>query len=346
MTAPTLDRALPTASSRGRRRLVGFVVCLVVLVVGIVLSVLVGARPIGVPDAIDGILTRQDTETSLIMWELRIPRTLLGVLAGIAYGLAGALIQAVTRNPLADPGLLGVNAGAGFAIVIGVTVFGVSSAGGYVWFGLIGALAAAIAVYLIGAAGGVTAGPVQLVLAGVSLSAVLVGISTTVTLWDPLRFQQIRSWGIGSLTNVGLPEILACLPLFLVAFVLALALGPALNALALGEDLAVSLGARTALTRVIAVVAVTLLAGAATALTGGISFVGLMVPHIVRWFTGPDQRWILAYTAIAAPALVLAADIVGRVVVRPSELEVGVVIAAIGAPVLIALVRRRRMSAL
>ncbi|MFT4229011.1 MAG: iron chelate uptake ABC transporter family permease subunit [Microbacterium sp.] len=339
-------RPTTPAPRRGRRRLVGFVLLVVVLVLGVVLSLLVGARSIPAGDALEGILNPQDTETSLIMWELRIPRTILGILAGAAFGVSGALIQAVTRNPLADPGLLGVNAGAGFAIVVGIAVFGVGSAAGYVWFGLAGALAASVMVYLLGAAGGVTASPVQLVLAGVALSAVLGGITATVTLLDPLLFQQIRLWGIGSLTNVGLPEIVSCLPFFLVAIALSLALGPSLNALALGDDLAVALGARTAVTRALAIVAVTALAGTATALTGGIAFVGLMVPHMVRWFTGPDQRWILAYTLLAAPALVLVSDVVGRVVVRPSELEVGVVVAVIGAPVLIALVRRRRMSTL
>ncbi|MGO1583629.1 MAG: FecCD family ABC transporter permease, partial [Actinomycetaceae bacterium] len=166
------------------------------------------------------------------------------------------------------------------------------------------------------------------------------------TLIDPDTFRSIRSWGLGSIARTDLGDTLAVLPFLAVGLGLALALSGSLNSIALGDDLATSLGARIMRTRVLGVVAVTLLAGGATALTGGISFVGLMVPHVVRWFVGPDQRWIIAYSALAAPVMVLAADVLGRVVARPGEIQVGILTAVIGAPLLIALVRRRRASGL
>jgi iron complex transport system permease protein len=188
--------------------------------------------------------------------------------------------------------------------------------------------------------------PVTLVLAGVALGAVLSGFSTMLALLDPVTFAAVRDWGLGSIAFTTLDEALRVAPFLLAGLLLALVLASSLNSLALGDDLATALGTRVIRTRVLGVVAVTLLAGGGTALTGGIAFVGLMVPHVVRWFTGPDQRWIIAYSALAAPVLVLLADVVGRILGRPGEIEVGIVTAVIGAPVLIALVRRRNASGL
>lgn len=309
-------------------------------------SLAFGANPLSLAAVWDGLWQPDDSEASIIVWTLRIPRTLVGIITGAAFGVAGALIQALTRNPLADPGILGVNAGAGFAVTLGVGVFGLSGVTGYVWFAFIGAAAATILVYLIGAAGRGTANPITLVLAGVALAAVLGGFSTFLTLIDEDTFRSIRNWGIGSIARTSLDDTLAVAPFLAVGLGVALLLAGALNSIALGDDLAASLGTKVARTRVLGIVAVTLLAGGATALTGGIAFVGLMVPHVVRWFTGPDQRWILAYSALAAPVLVLSADVIGRVIARPGEVEVGIVTAVIGAPVLIALVRRRKVSGL
>lgn len=327
------------------RRAIGLGVLLIALAIAVVLSLAAGANPLPLDEVWRGLVHPDDGEASIVVWDKRMPRTLLGIAVGAALGVAGALIQALTRNPLADPGILGVNAGAGFAVTVGVGLFGLSGISGYIWFSFLGAAAATVLVYLIGSMGRSTA-PVTMVLAGVALGAVLRGISTVLTLMDPETFRAVHNWGAGSIARAGIDETLSVLPFLAIGLLLALALSGPLNGIALGDDLAVALGTRVVRTRVLGVVAVTLLAGGATALTGGIAFIGLMVPHAVRWFVGPDQRWIIACTAIAAPVLLLVSDVLGRVIARPGEIEVGIVTAVVGAPVLIALVRRRKASGL
>ena len=335
----------PPKKTLYRRRTFGLIFILAALVVVALLSVAVGANPLSLETVWQGLTVRDTSEASTIVWTLRIPRTVVGLLVGAAFGVAGALIQAMTRNPLADPGILGVNAGAGFAVTVGVGVFGVTSITGYIWFSFVGAAAATVLVYLIGASSG-TASPVTLVLAGVALAAVLGGVTTFLTLIDPNTFDSIRNWRLGSIARTDLSDSMQVLPFIVVGLIIAMALSGSLNSIALGDDLAASLGTRVGRARVFGIIAVTLLAGGGTALTGGIGFVGLMIPHVVRWFVGPDQRWIIAYSALSAPVLVLAADVVGRIIARPGEIEVGVVTAIIGAPVLIALVRRNKASGL
>lgn len=312
----------------------------------ILASLAFGANPLPLADVWRGLWMPDDSDASVIVWTLRIPRTVVGVVVGAAFGVGGALIQAITRNPLADPGLLGVNAGAAFAVTAGVGFFGVTSLSGYIWFAFVGAIAATVLVYLIGSAGGMSASPVTLVLAGVALAAVLGAFSTLMTLADPDTFRALRSWGLGSIARVSLEDALTVVPFIAVGLAIAILVSGDLNSIALGDDLAASLGTRVNRTRVFGIISVTLLAGGATALTGGIAFVGLMVPHIVRWVVGPDQRWIITYSVLAAPALVLMADVAGRVIGSPGEIEVGIVTAVIGAPVLIALVRSRKASGL
>lgn len=209
-----------------------------------------------------------------------------------------------------------------------------------------GALAATVLVHVIGSCGRADASPVTLVLAGVALGAVLVGFSSGLQLLSPYAFERLRMWALGTVAVVDFDGLLSMLPYIVVALVIAFAIAGSLNAVAMGDDLATALGAEVAITRTLGIVAVTLLAGSATALTGGVGFVGLMVPHVVRWFTGPDQRWILAYSALAAPILVVLSDVLGRVVVPSGELPVGIVTAVVGAPILIVLVRRRKVSGL
>jgi iron complex transport system permease protein len=277
---------------------------------------------------------------------LRVPRTVLGLLVGAALGISGALIQALTRNPLADPGILGVNAGASFFVLLAVGLFGFTSISSYIWFAFLGAVLATILVYAIGAVGRGAATPIRLTLAGIAVGAVLGGITSGLALLNPQTFDRLRFWGAGSLTAPGYDNILIISPFVLLGIVLAIVAARPLNAIALGDDLAASLGANIVRTRVIVVIAVTLLAGAATAAAGPIVFVGLMVPHVARWLIGPDQRWILVFTLILAPVLLLSSDIIGRVVMRPGELQVGIVTAFVGAPVLILLARRRKVSGL
>jgi iron complex transport system permease protein len=213
---------------------------------------------------------------------------------------------------------------------------------GYLWFAFGGALLATVVVYAIGSIGREGSSPVRLTLTGVALGAVLSGIVSAMLLADPEGFAAMRAWESGSLEGRGWAGFVPVLPFIGVGIVLAFVISRSLNAIALGDDLAASLGARVRLTRTLAIVAVSLLAGGATAIAGPIAFVGLMIPHVARWMVGPDQRWIVAYSIVVGPILLLVADVIGRVVLRPGELPAGIVTACIGAPVLIVLVRRQK----
>jgi iron complex transport system permease protein len=337
----------PKQTSLYARRTIGLICLAAALVIAFLLSLANGANPIPYSDVWEVIWHRGENEASWIVWDQRLPRTVIGILTGAAFALAGALIQALTRNPLADSGILGVNAGAGLAVTVGVGIFGIAGITQYIWFAFIGAAATTILVYIIGVAGGARgANPATLVLAGVALGAVFGGITSFLTLIDPDTFESIRNWNLGSVARTSLDDARFVIPFLLLGFVLAVLVSTDLNSIALGDDLAASLGTKVVRTRVVTILAVTVLAGGATALTGGIGFVGLMVPHVVRWIVGPDQRWIFFYCLLGGPVLVLLADTLGRVIARPGEIEVGILTAVIGAPVLIALVRRKNASGL
>jgi iron complex transport system permease protein len=316
-----------------------------VLVVVIVLSIAVGAKSIPVGDVVDGLLRDDGSESAAIVRELRVPRTLIGLAVGIALGVAGALMQALTRNPLADPGLLGVEAGASLAVVIGIHSFGIGTLTGYVWFAFAGAALASLAVYVIGSVGRGGATPVKLALAGAALTALLTSLTQGVLLYDVQTFDQFRFWVVGSLAGRDADVVRQVAPFLVVGVALALLMARWLNVLVLGDDVARSLGMRVPLVRATATLAVVVLTGAAVAACGPIGFVGLTVPHVARAITGPDHRWLLPWSIVLGPILLLAADVVGRVVMRPAELQVGIVTALLGAPFFIALVRRRKLAA-
>ncbi len=284
-----------------------------------------------------------------VVWSVRIPRTVLGLSAGAALGLSGALMQALTRNPLADPGLLGVSAGASFGIVVAIAVFGVGSLYGYVWFAFAGALATSVVVFVLGRSGRSGATPVKLALAGVAVTFLLFSLTNAIVLTDPDALDRYRFWSAGTLADQDTHVVLSMLPFLGAGALLALATAPALNSLALGDDIAASLGRRTGLVRLQGVVAVMLLTGASVAVIGPVVFLGLVVPHIARLLAqwsglGPDHRWLLPLSAAVAPCLLLCADIIGRVVARPTEIQAGVLVAFIGGPFFIALVRRSKLA--
>jgi iron complex transport system permease protein len=310
------------------------------------LSIAVGSRQIPLDQVVQALTGPHNTQVGTIVWDVRVPRTILGVLAGAALGLGGAVMQALTRNPLADPGLLGVTAGAAFALMLAVGLAGMTSLYGYVWFAFAGALVASVAVYVLGGLGRGGQTPVKLALAGIAVTFLLESVTRGVSLIDPQVLNRYRFWSAGSLAGHNTTLIVQVLPFLAAGAVLALSIAPALNNIALGDDVAASLGRRLRLIRMQGAAAVMLLTGAAVAVAGPIVFIGLVVPHAVRAISGPDQRWLLPLTAILAPCLLLGADIAGRVVVRPQELDVGIVAAFIGAPFFIALVRRRRLAEL
>lgn len=283
--------------------------------------------------------------TELLILERRIPRTLLAVVVGGALGLAGVVMQALTRNPLADPGLLGVNAGAYTAVVFGSAVMGTMIGMAHVWLAMLGALVTAVVVYSIGTSGRMGGSPAKLVLTGVAIGAVLSGLSFAVTLAMPEVFDRVRYWSAGSFQSRSWDELTTVLPFLGLGLLIALVLPRALNALGLGDDAAVALGTRPAVIRIAGLGAVTLLCGAATAAAGPLSFIGLIVPHALRMLLGPDHRWLVPLSLLAAPVLMLSADILARLIVA-SELPAGVVTAFLGAPVLIALTRRKAVREL
>jgi iron complex transport system permease protein len=345
LPAPAVTEIAPSVRGGGLTRGAGLGAVVVVLVAAALLSLAVGARSIPLAHIADALLRGGDSQEVTIVRDLRIPRTLLGVAVGAAIGVAGALMQALTRNPLADPGLLGVNAGAAAAVVIALAL-GLAGAATSIWFAFLGAAVASVVVYGIGAAGRGGATPVRLALAGTAISAALTAVIYGIVLTDNRLLQQYNFWSVGALGGRGRTQLETALPFIVVGIVVAFSLARALNALALGDDAARALGASVARTRIGGAVAVTLLCGAATAAAGPMYFLGLTVPHAARAFCGPDERWILAYSAVLGAALMLIADVVGRVIVRPGELQAGVMLAVLGTPVFIVLVRRKRIAAL
>ncbi|GAA0412176.1 FecCD family ABC transporter permease [Leifsonia naganoensis] len=347
--APSAGRA-EGISSHGRRRrrlLVGFAVAAVALVAVSVLSLMVGARTIAPADVLDALFHyRPGDPEHLVVIGSRLPRTLLGLAAGLALGLSGTVMQGLSRNPLADPGILGVNFGASLAVVVAIAYLGVTSASGYVWFAFAGAALASALVYAVSSAGREGATPIKLAIAGAAVSAALGSLITAVLLTSRVSLDAMRFWQVGALAGRGFDVFWQVLPTLVVGAVLALGLGRVLNGLALGDDVARGLGQRVGVARGVSAVAIVLLCGSATAAVGPIAFVGLVVPHIARWAVGGDYRWILAFSAVVAPTLLLACDIIGRVVAMPGELQVGVVMAFVGAPLFIALVRRRKLVSL
>jgi iron complex transport system permease protein len=310
------------------------------------LSLAIGARTIAVGDVLSALFSGETTIDSETIWSLRLPRTLLGLMAGIAFALSGALMQALTRNPLADPGILGINAGAAFAMVAAIGLLGISHPLSLIWFAFAGTGLAAVAVYAAAMGGRAGATPLRLTLAGVAIGAVLRGLTSTLIFLDPNTFDHMLNWEVGSLAITGYDNLVYTAPFVAIGVVLALISAPVLNVVALGDDQARSLGAGLDRARIMTVISVMLLTGAATAAAGPLGFLGLMVPYVARSLVGSDQRWIFAYTLVLAPIVLLTADIIGRLSMRPAEIQVGIVTAFIGAPVLIWLVRARKVTAL
>ncbi|MEQ4721641.1 iron ABC transporter permease [Nonomuraea sp. B19D2] len=335
---------------RGTGRVVvlagGLVVTVAVLALVALASVALGARSMSLSTVIDAFLAPDGSSDHTVIRELRIPRTFLGLGVGATLGLAGALMQSLTRNPMADPGLLGINQGAALGVTLALGLFGLSDPAIYVWFAFGGAALASVVVYALASAGRSGSSPVRLALAGVAFGMVCTAVASALLRMDTQTFDRMRFWLTGSLAGQTADTLVRLAPFMVAGLVLGLLLARPLNMLALGDDAGKSLGVAVNRTRILAGVAVTLLCGAATAAAGPLWFVGLIVPHAVRALVGPDQRWVLPYSALAAPVLLLGADVVGRVIARPGEVQVGIVWAVIGAPIFIALARRKRVAAL
>ena len=345
-TAPTLPAAGVAVVRRPRRLRAVWLLVLVAVLVGVVLlSVTVGSRDVSLADvwaALGGATDGFDRASVA----KRVPRTVLAVAAGAALAVSGAVMQGVTRNPLADPGILGVNTGASLAVVAGIAFFGLSASTTTIWVAVAGAGATALVVYSIGSLGRGGATPLKLALAGAATSAALASFITAIALPRGDIASSIRSWQIGGVGGGTWASLEQVAPFLVVGVVVCLLSAKALNSLALGDDLAAGLGERVAVARGAAALGAVVLCGAATAVTGPIGFVGLVVPHACRLLTGVDHRWLLPFSAVAGAVLLTGADVVGRVVARPAEIDVGIVTALIGAPVFIWIVRRSKVKAL
>ncbi|GHE72471.1 iron ABC transporter permease [Streptomyces longispororuber] len=321
----------------------------VVLVLVSALSLAVGARSLSPGDVWHGLFAEPDAdrrlnEIRLIVQTVRVPRTVLGIVAGIALGVGGALIQGYTRNPIADTGLLGVNAGASFAVVTAIAVFGFSNPFQYVWFAFLGAAVAGAVVFGLASIGRGAGNPLTLALAGQGITVFLVAMTTAIAMSDRESLNALRFWNSGSVAGVGFDVIWPVTGFIAVGLVLAAITLPAINLLNLGDDVARGLGLNIALSRTTGIAAITLLAGAATVACGPIAFLGLMVAHVARYLTGPDYRWLVPYAGLLGAVVLLVCDIVGRLVVRPGELDTGVVVALLGAPFFAVLVWRGKFK--
>jgi iron complex transport system permease protein len=340
-------RAAESAPSRRprRRHRALIVIALAVLLVGVVLAGLaLGSKPLPPADVWRALVAPDGGEASTIVRELRLPRTILGLVVGLALAVAGILLQALTRNPLADPRILGISAGASLGVVLAIAVFGVGSLAGYVWFGVAGALLAGIVVLGLAVSVADGAGPVTLALVGAALDASLGAVVVALLAADARTFEEFRFWVVGGLAGRDAPVVLQVLPFVGVGGLLALTVARGLDALALGDDVARGLGHRVGLVRVVGGAAAVLLTGAAVAAAGPIAFVGLAVPHLARALVGTGTRWTLLAAALLGPALLVGADVVGRLVAPPGEIPAGIITALLGAPLLLVLVRRVRLA--
>ncbi|MFI9168662.1 FecCD family ABC transporter permease [Streptomyces lincolnensis] len=350
MGTTTVERPAPGGTKGARRRrVVGLATLVVILVVTGAVSLAVGARALSPAEVWHGLFAEPDpdrrlTEIRLIVETVRVPRTVLAIVSGIALGVGGALIQGFTRNPIADTGLLGVNTGASFAVVTVIAVFGFSNPFQYVWFAFLGAAVAGVVVFGLASIGRGAGNPLTLALAGQGITVFLAAMTTAVALSDQASLNALRFWRAGSVAGVGFDVIWPVTVFIAAGLLAALTTLPAINLLNLGDDVARGLGVNIALSRTVGIVAITLLAGAATAACGPIAFLGLMVAHVARYLTGPDYRWLVPYAGLLGAIVLLVCDIVGRLVVRPGELDAGIVVALLGAPFFAGLVWRGKFK--
>jgi len=317
-----------------------------VILVLVVLSVSFGVRAVTLDDILAALSGQTDTIAQAAVVK-RIPRTVLALLVGAALALAGATMQAVTRNPVADPGILGVSNGASFAVVLGIAFFGLSNPYGQMAFAIVGAAAAAVFVYTVGSLGRGGATPLKLALAGAATSAAFASLISAVMLPRIDLLQTFQSWQIGGVGGAEWPRIAITAPVLAVGALICFLCARGMNSLALGDDMAKGLGEHVLRTRMLSALGAVILAGAATAIAGPIGFVGLIVPHMCRMLVGTDHRWLLPFSALAGAALLTASDIVGRVISPSSEeIQVGIITAIIGAPFFIWIVRRQKVREL
>ncbi|MFE7751786.1 FecCD family ABC transporter permease [Streptomyces sp. NPDC057428] len=336
---------MAAAAPRLSRRALAIAVAVLALLLSVLLSLAVGARTIAPSAVMDALLHGGHTEAADVIRQLRLPRTLIGLMVGAALALAGTVLQGITRNPIADPGILGISQGASVAVVLAIAYAGVHTLTGYVWFAFAGAALASVAVYAIASRGRGGATPVKLALGGAAINALLVSVTMAVLTTKASALEEFRFWQVGSISGREAEVAERIWPFLLVGTVLVVSVARGLDALALGDDVAKGLGQNVAAVRVVGGIGATVLTGVGVAAAGPIAFVGLAVPHIARAIVGGGHRWVLPMAALLGPVMLLVSDVVGRVLLPPGEVPAGVMTALIGVPFLVTLVRRKAAPA-
>ena len=332
--------------SRPTSRRIGWLVAgTVLLLLALLLSLAIGSRPIPPGEVLDALLGGGTSDNAHVVRSLRIPRTVIGVLVGIALAVAGAVMQGITRNPIAEPGILGVSQGASLGVVCAIAFAGVHSLSGYVWFGFAGAALAGVTVYLLAGSGRDGATPIKLALAGAAMNAFLASVVSGIVTTNAQALEGFRFWQVGSLSGRGGDIAQGIWPFLLAGVLIVATAARGLDALALGEDIAKGLGHNTASIRLLGAMGATVLTGAAVAAAGPIAFTGLAVPHIARALVGTAHRWLLPMAALLGPVMILVSDVIGRILFPPSEVPVAVMTALLGVPFLVVLVRRKAVVA-
>ncbi len=331
---------------RSSKIIISVIIGIVSITLCVLASLAFGARYIKFNEVIQFLLHTDNTSFGALVIRERIPRTVFSLIAGASLGVSGALMQAITRNPIADPSILGVNTGASLFVVGGIAFFHISTAGQYLWFALFGASLTAIFVYGVGSLGRGGATPIKLALAGAATSAALSSLVSAIILPRTEVMNAFRFWQVGSVSGATWEGIITVSPILILGILIGICATPALNALALGDEVATGLGVRTGLVRLVGAFAGVLLCGATTALAGPIGFVGLMIPHTVRLILGPDMRYIVPMSAIGGAVLLTVSDIIGRLIGSPGELEAGIITAFFGAPILIIIAMRAKVRSI
>ncbi|MER7728034.1 iron ABC transporter permease [Streptomyces sp. NPDC096323] len=336
---------MPAAAPRRSRRALATAAAVVALLIAVLLSLAVGARSIPPSEVVDALLHGGHSDAAEVIRNMRVPRTLIGLMVGASLALAGTVLQGITRNPIADPGILGISQGASVGVVLAIAYAGIHTLTGYVWFAFAGAAIASVAVYAIASSGRGGATPVKLALGGAAINALLVSVTMAVLTTKASALDEFRFWQVGSIAGREAEVAQQIWPFLLLGTVLVLCVARGLDALALGEDMAKGLGQKIATVRIVGGIGATVLTGAGVAAAGPIAFIGLAVPHIARAIVGSDHRWVLPMAALTGPVMLLVSDVIGRVLFPPSEVPAGVMTALIGVPFLVTLVRRNAVPA-
>lgn len=306
----------------------------------ILASIVLGYTDITIPMVIEAYTQFNGTNEHIIIQNERMPRALIAAAVGASLAIAGTLMQALTKNPLASPGIFGVNAGAGFFIVVAVSLFSISSMEHFIWIAFLGAAVAAFTVYFLGSLGREGLTPMKLTLAGAAMAALFASFTQGLLVLDEKALEEVLFWLAGSVQGRKLEFLMTVLPYLSVAWIGSLLIARPINVLTMGDDVATGLGQRTGIVKLSAAIIVILLAGGAVAIAGPIGFIGIVVPHIARALVGIDHRWVIPYCAILGGMLLMLADVSARYVIMPQEVPVGVMTAIIGTPFFVYIARR------